>query len=203
LIKYALRLIKLVDQARQSLCSADTGPVRRSPWGSAATHSDAHTGNRVGPGDADGDDRRQADPMLLADLARGRMRRKIPGTGAGVDRHFDAHHAQLAKSILRRLGFCSPWLAFVESLWPREPDEWRRPALCALRATSTPVYVRLHGPDGAHLYAGSYGDADLYWSADRIREWQRQHLGVLAYFNNDGYGHAVPNARRLGTLMNS
>jgi hypothetical protein len=44
--------------------------------------------------------------------------------------HFDAHHAQLAKSILRRLGFCSPWLAFVESLWRREPDEWRRPALC-------------------------------------------------------------------------
>lgn len=83
--------------------------------------------------------------------------------------HFDAHHAQLAKSILRRLGFCSPWLAFLESLWRREPDEWRRPALC-LRATSTSVYVRLHGPDGAHLYAGSYGDADLYWSADRIRE---------------------------------
>ena len=74
---------------------------------------------------------------------------------------------------------------------------------CALRATSTSVYVRLHGPDGAHLYAGSYGDADLYWSADRIREWQRQHLGVLAYFNNDGYGYAVTNARRLRTLMNS
>ena len=46
---------------------------------------------------------------------------------------------------------------------------------CALRATSTSVYVRLHGPDGAHRYAGSYLDADLYWSADRIREWQRQH----------------------------
>jgi uncharacterized protein YecE (DUF72 family) len=74
---------------------------------------------------------------------------------------------------------------------------------CALRATSTSVYVRLHGPDGAHLYAGSYGDADLYWSADRIREWQRQHFGVLAYFNNDGYGHAVTNACRLRTLMDS
>jgi hypothetical protein len=47
-----------------------------------------------------------------------------------LTRHFDAHHAQLAKSILRRLGFCSPWLAFVESLWRREPDEWRRPVSC-------------------------------------------------------------------------
>ena len=74
---------------------------------------------------------------------------------------------------------------------------------CVLRATSTTVYVRLHGPDHDHLYAGSYGDADLYWWADRIREWHRQHLGVFAYFNNDGYGHAVTNARRLRTLTNS
>jgi uncharacterized protein YecE (DUF72 family) len=48
--------------------------------------------------------------------------------------------------------------------------------------------VRLHGPDHDHLYAGSYGDADLNWWADRIREWHRQHLDVFAYFNNDGYG---------------
>ena len=74
---------------------------------------------------------------------------------------------------------------------------------CVLRATSTTVYVRLHGPDHDHLYAGSYGEADLYWWADRIREWHRQHLGVFAYFNNDGYGHAVTNARRLRTLTNS
>jgi hypothetical protein len=33
---------------------------------------------------------------------------------------------------------------------------------CVLRATSTTVYVRLHGPDHDHLYAGLYGDADLY-----------------------------------------
>ena len=52
---------------------------------------------------------------------------------------------------------------------------------CVLRATSTTVYVRLHGPDHDHLYAGLYGDADLYWWADRIREWHRQHLGVFAY----------------------
>jgi uncharacterized protein YecE (DUF72 family) len=34
---------------------------------------------------------------------------------------------------------------------------------CVLRATSTTVYVRLHGADDDHLYAGSYGDADLCW----------------------------------------
>ena len=48
-----------------------------------------------------------------------------------------------------------------------------------------------------------YSDADLCWWADRIREWHRQNLNVFAYFNNDGYGHAVTNARRLRTLTNS
>jgi uncharacterized protein YecE (DUF72 family) len=74
---------------------------------------------------------------------------------------------------------------------------------CVLRATSTTVFVRLHGPDHDHLYAGSCSDADRDWWADRIREWQRQRLTVFAYFNKDGYGHAVTNARRLRTVTNS
>ncbi len=68
---------------------------------------------------------------------------------------------------------------------------------CVLRATAPFVYLRLHGPDHQHLYAGSYSDADLAWWADRIQEWVRQGRDVYAYFNNDGYGHAVRNARTL------
>ena len=34
---------------------------------------------------------------------------------------------------------------------------------CTLRATAPFVYVRLHGPDPEHLYAGSYSEADLQW----------------------------------------
>ena len=74
---------------------------------------------------------------------------------------------------------------------------------CVLRATAPFVYVRWHGPSSRHLYAGSYSPEDLRWWADRIREWHGQNLGVFAYFNNDGYGHAVTNARRLRTLTNS
>lgn len=40
----------------------------------------------------------------------------------------------------------------------------------------------------------------LEW-ADRIREWQGQGLDVSAYFNNDGDGHAVRNARTLSRLL--
>jgi uncharacterized protein YecE (DUF72 family) len=72
---------------------------------------------------------------------------------------------------------------------------------CILRATTDLVYVRLHGPDHGHLYAGSYSDDDLRWWADRAREWQAQGRTVHVYFNNDGEGNAVRNASRLRELI--
>lgn len=72
---------------------------------------------------------------------------------------------------------------------------------CVLRATSRLVYVRLHGPDHDHLYAGSYSDDDLRWWADRVREWEGGGHDVVAYFNNDGGGNAVRNAWRLRELL--
>ena len=72
---------------------------------------------------------------------------------------------------------------------------------CLLRATARTVYVRLHGPDPHHLYAGSYPDADLRWWAARIREWDEAGHDVFAYFNNDGEGHAVRNAATLRRLL--
>jgi uncharacterized protein YecE (DUF72 family) len=73
---------------------------------------------------------------------------------------------------------------------------------CILRATTGFVYVRFHGPDLDHLYAGSYSEDDLRWWADRIREWREQGRDVFAYFNNDEYGHAVRNALRFKELVN-
>ena len=72
---------------------------------------------------------------------------------------------------------------------------------CVLRATAPLVYVRWHGPDPQHLYAGSYPGEDLRWWADRLREWARAGHDVRGYFNNDEHGHAVANAQRLGTLL--
>ena len=72
---------------------------------------------------------------------------------------------------------------------------------CMLRATAPFVYVRLHGPDPEHLYGGSYSDDALAWWADRIREWEHAGHEVYAYFNNDGHGYAVNNARKLRALL--
>ena len=72
---------------------------------------------------------------------------------------------------------------------------------CILRSTASFVYIRLHGPDHHHLYAGSYAPADLQWWADRIREWQYHGKEVFVYFNNDGAGNAVHNAATLRSLL--
>ncbi len=72
---------------------------------------------------------------------------------------------------------------------------------CLLRATAPFVYVRLHGPDTHHLYAGSYPDGDLDWWAARLREWAAQGRDIYAYFNNDGGGNAVRDADRLRACM--
>lgn len=72
---------------------------------------------------------------------------------------------------------------------------------CVLRATAPVVYLRLHGPDRDWLYGGSYSDADLAWWADRVREWEGQGREVYAYFNNDGGGNAVRNARTLRAML--
>lgn len=72
---------------------------------------------------------------------------------------------------------------------------------CLLRATAQHVYVRLHGPDQHHLYAGEYTEDDLRWWADRLREWEAAGREVFAYFNNDGGGNAVRNAGRLRELL--
>ena len=72
---------------------------------------------------------------------------------------------------------------------------------CLVHATTDFVYIRLHGPDNNHLYAGSYPRTDLHWWADRIREWADTGHDVYAYFNNDGDGHAVRNARTLRQLV--
>jgi uncharacterized protein YecE (DUF72 family) len=73
---------------------------------------------------------------------------------------------------------------------------------CVLRATASFVYVRLHGPNPDHLYAGSYPRESLGWWADRIREWVDQGKEVFAYFNNDGDGNAVRDAETLRQLLN-
>src|SRR4051795_11731034 len=46
----------------------------------------------------------ERDPRVLADLAKGKMRAKIPELAQALDGHFEDHHARMARSILDRMG---------------------------------------------------------------------------------------------------
>jgi uncharacterized protein YecE (DUF72 family) len=73
--------------------------------------------------------------------------------------------------------------------------------VCVPRATSDLAYIRLHGPEPASLYTGSYSDAELRRWADRVMTWRDEGKRVVVYFNNDLGGHAVRNARTLRELV--
>jgi hypothetical protein len=53
----------------------------------------------------------ESDPLRLADLAKGKMRRKIPDLAQALTGHFDANHAQLAHSMLRLSDRRREWFA--------------------------------------------------------------------------------------------
>jgi uncharacterized protein YecE (DUF72 family) len=74
-----------------------------------------------------------------------------------------------------------------------------RPAPVRGPLTADFVYVRRHGP-GAR-YRGSYPEGRLRADARDIGGWLDEGRDVYVYFNNDGGGAAVRNAKRLGQLL--
>lgn len=65
--------------------------------------------------------------------------------------------------------------------------------------TTDLVYLRFHGP--GQLYASNYSDAMLSAYARKIEGWLKERRAVWAFFNNDGFGYAVKNARRLREMV--
>jgi uncharacterized protein YecE (DUF72 family) len=61
--------------------------------------------------------------------------------------------------------------------------------------TAKNIYVRFHGP--VELYASSYSDRMLDKYARKFRKWIKEGHIVWAYFNNDIYGYAIENAKKL------
>jgi uncharacterized protein YecE (DUF72 family) len=66
-------------------------------------------------------------------------------------------------------------------------------------ATSSLVYVRLHGPEGP--YQGRYDRRALAGWAKTIRAWSAEGRSVCCYFDNDQLGYAAINALELSHLV--
>jgi transposase len=67
----------------------------------------------------------ESDPLRLADLAKGRMRRKIPDLAQALTGHFDANHARLAHSMLRRSDLVEQALAELDAVIAEACQPWR------------------------------------------------------------------------------
>jgi transposase len=66
----------------------------------------------------------ERDPAVLADLAKTRMRRKIPALTEALTGHFDDGHAQLARSMLHRLDLVEEALAELDAVLARACRPW-------------------------------------------------------------------------------
>jgi uncharacterized protein YecE (DUF72 family) len=77
-----------------------------------------------------------------------------------------------------------------------------RESVSPLWVTGPTAYLRFHGSTGVR-YVGRYGRARLKPWAERIDEIRRQTRAVFVYFNNDGGGHALKDARDLRELLES
>lgn len=74
-------------------------------------------------------------------------------------------------------------------------DSPRRPPHC--RLTSAWSYLRLHeGADG-----GKYTRKQLEGWGHQIDSWRRSGIDSWVYFNNDGHGYALENAKSLMAIL--
>jgi transposase len=67
----------------------------------------------------------ETDPLVLADLAKGKLRRKIPDLAQALTGHFDANHARMARSMLRRLDLIEQALAELDAVIAEACQPWQ------------------------------------------------------------------------------
>jgi len=66
----------------------------------------------------------ERNPLVLAEMAKGKMRRKIPDLAQALEGHFDEHHARLAHSILHRLDLVEQAMAELDEVIATECQPW-------------------------------------------------------------------------------
>jgi transposase len=104
----------------------------------------------------------QSDPAVLADLARGVLRRKLPALRAALQGRFRAHHAFLLTQILAKIEFLEETIerltaAIDEHVRPFETDLARLMTIPGVaRRNATTIFAETGGdmtrfPSAAHL----------------------------------------------------
>src|SRR3954452_4179243 len=130
----------------------------------------------------------ERDARVLAELAKGKMRAKIPELTEALTGHFDAHHAQLAASILHRLDLVEEALAELDALIADACAPWARQI--ELLQTIPGVGVKV----AQVIVAETGGDMSRFPSAAHLAAW----AGVAPAIHESA-GKRIPTGARHGT----
>lgn len=65
--------------------------------------------------------------------------------------------------------------------------------------TADNIYVHFHGPE--QLYASQYSDEQLHHFGGLFKQWKDEGHSIWAFFNNDVFGYAFQDAKRLQNMI--
>ena len=129
----------------------------------------------------------ETDARVLAEMAKGRMRSKIPDLAQALEGHFNANHAQLARSILDRLDRVDAALAELDRTIEAACLPWAH----EIELLQTIPGV---GPKVAQVIVAETGaDMSQYPSAAHLASW-----AGLAPAMYESAGRRTPAGRRRG-----
>jgi transposase len=129
----------------------------------------------------------ETDPLVLADLARGKLRRKIPDLAQALTGQFDANHARLARSMLRRLDLVEQALAELDAVIIEACRPWAH----QIELLQTIPGV---GPKVAQvIIAETGGDMSRFPTAAHLAAW-----AGLAPAMHESAGRQSPAGKRHG-----
>src|SRR5829696_7550585 len=141
----------------------------------------------LGAGDVDRDDRGRNRSTGFGGDGEGQVAAQDPGPGAGITGHFDANHARLARSMLRRLDWVEQALAELEAVIAEAGRPWQH----QIELLETIPGV---GPKVAQVIIAETG-------ADMTRFPSPAHLAAwagLAPAMNQSAGRQTPAGKRHG-----
>ena len=129
----------------------------------------------------------ETNPLRLAELARGKMRRKIPDLAQALTGTFDAHHAQLARSMLGRLDLVEQALAELDAVIAEACQPWAHQIELLQSIPGV-------GPTVAQVFiAETGGDMSRFPTAAHLAAW-----AGLAPAMHESAGRRSPAGKRQG-----
>lgn len=129
----------------------------------------------------------ERDPRILADLAKGKMRVKIPQLVEALTGCFDEHHAQLVRSLLHRLELVEDALAELDGVIAAACRPWQRQL--DLLQTIPGVGEKV----AQVILAETGGDMSRFPSAAHLAAWAGVAPGV-----HESAGKRTPAGTRHG-----